>query len=177
MALANVLDQVREAAIDAQAYQDLPFEQLVEALQPERSLSHSPLFQVTINHLLRDYRALQQLPGLTMTDYALREQAAQFELTLETVESPDGSVRASFIHASELFDPSTVERLGRHYVSYTADTCRAAGGGNCRYRSAKRKRQGAAPSLGTKTSLLRRSATRTSADRAPGGKMSLMLPR
>lgn len=116
MPLASLLDQVREAAIDAQAHQDLPFEQLVEALQPERSLSHSPLFQVTINHLLRDYRALQQLPALTLADYPLQEQAAQFELTLETVEFPDGSVRASFIHASELFDPSTVERLGRHYV-------------------------------------------------------------
>jgi amino acid adenylation domain-containing protein len=116
MSLADVLAQVREAAIDAQAYQDLPFEQLVEALQPERSLSHSPLFQVTINHLLRDYRALQQLPGLTMTDYELGEQAAQFELTLETVESPDGSVRTSFIHASELFDYSTIERMGRQYL-------------------------------------------------------------
>ncbi|MDN5881834.1 MAG: amino acid adenylation domain-containing protein, partial [Nitrosospira sp.] len=116
MALADVLDQVREAAIDAQAFQDLPFEQLVEALQPERSLSHSPLFQVTINHLRRDYRALQQLPGLTMTDYDLPEQGAQFELTLETIESPDGGVHASFIHASELFDLRTIERLARHYV-------------------------------------------------------------
>ena len=116
MKLADLLDQVREAAIDAQAHQDLPFEQLVEALQPERSLSHSPLFQVTINHLLRDYRALQQLPALSLADYPLPEQAAQFELTLETVESPDGSVRAAFIYASELFDPPTVERLGRHYV-------------------------------------------------------------
>ncbi|MGH8683982.1 MAG: condensation domain-containing protein, partial [Nitrosospira sp.] len=116
MALADVLDQVREAAIDAQANQDLPFEQLVEALQPERSLSHSPLFQVTINHLLRDYRALQQLPGLTMTGYDLAEQAAQFELILETIELPDGGVQASFIHASELFDFRTVERLAQHYV-------------------------------------------------------------
>ena len=117
MALADVLDQVREAAIDAQACQDLPFEQLVEALQPERSLSHSPLFQVTINHLLRDYRALQQLPGLTMTGYDLAEQAAQFELILETIESPDGGVRASFIHASELFDPRPLsDWLGTTFI-------------------------------------------------------------
>ena len=54
---------------DAQAHQDLPFEQLVEALQPERSLSHSPQFQVTINHLLRDYRALHQLSGVKVSDY------------------------------------------------------------------------------------------------------------
>jgi amino acid adenylation domain-containing protein len=123
MSLVDVLDQVREAAIEAQAHQDLPFEQLVEALQPERSLSHSPLFQVTINHLLRDSRALQQLPGLTVSDYRLDEQAAQFELTLETMESPEGSVRASLIYASDLFDASTMERLGRRYV----DLLRALG--------------------------------------------------
>jgi amino acid adenylation domain-containing protein len=116
MSLADVLDQVREGAIDAQAHQDLPFEQLVEALQPERSLSHSPLFQVTINHLLRDYRALHRLSGMKISDYELGEQAAQFELTLETIESPDGSLRASFIYASELFDSLTVERWGEHYV-------------------------------------------------------------
>jgi amino acid adenylation domain-containing protein len=116
MTLVDVLDQVREAAIEAQAHQDLPFEQLVEALQPERSLSHSPLFQVTINHLLRDSRALQQLPGLLVSDYQLDEQAAQFELTLETVESPGGSVRVSLIYASDLFDPSTMERFGQRYV-------------------------------------------------------------
>jgi amino acid adenylation domain-containing protein len=116
MTLADVLDQVREAAIEAQGHQDLPFEQLVEALQPERSLSHSPLFQVTINHLLRDSRALQQLPGLTVSDYQLDEQAAQFELTLETVESSNGSVRASLIYATDLFDSSTMERFGQHYV-------------------------------------------------------------
>ncbi len=115
--LTSLLDQVREAAIDAQANQDLPFDQLVEALQPERSLSRSPLFQVTINHLLRDDRALRQLPGIRTADYPLPEHAAQFELTLETVESAEGGVRASFIYASELFDPYTVERLGRHYVS------------------------------------------------------------
>lgn len=116
MELARLLDQAREAAIDAQANQDLPFEQLVEALQPQRSLSHSPLFQVTINHLVMNRHKLQQLPGLKVADYPLTEQAAQFELTLETVESADGSVRASFIYASELFDPATMERLGLHYI-------------------------------------------------------------
>jgi amino acid adenylation domain-containing protein len=127
MSLVDVLDQVREAAIEAQAHQDLPFEQLVEALQPERSLSHSPLFQVTVNHLLRDYGALRQLPCLVVSDYQLNEQAAQFELTLETVESPEGSVRASLIYASDLFDSSTVERLGQRYVDLLRMLCECPG--------------------------------------------------
>jgi amino acid adenylation domain-containing protein len=117
MALSTLLAQVREAAIDAQAHQDLPFEQLVEALQPERSLSRTPLFQVTLNHLISDRRKFDQIKGLKIADYPLGEQAAQFELTLETIESPDGNVRASFIYASELFDTRTIERLGRHYVT------------------------------------------------------------
>ncbi|SEN52002.1 amino acid adenylation domain-containing protein [Nitrosospira multiformis] len=117
LALSTLLAQVREAAIDAQAHQDLPFEQLVEALQPERSLSRTPLFQVTLNHLVSDRRKLDQIKGLKIVDYPLREQAAQFELTLETIESPDGNVHASFIYASELFDTRTIERLGRHYVA------------------------------------------------------------
>jgi amino acid adenylation domain-containing protein len=116
MPLSAILDQAREAAIEAQAHQDLPFEQLVEALHPERSLSRTPLFQVTLNHLVSDPRQLEQIKGLTITSYPLGEQAAQFELTLETIESPNGSVRASFIYASELFDAATVERLEHHYV-------------------------------------------------------------
>ncbi|SFI44325.1 non-ribosomal peptide synthetase [Nitrosomonas sp. Nm34] len=116
MSLADLLDQVREDAINAQAHQDLPFEQLVEALHPQRDLRHNPLFQATLNHLQKDYRSLQQYSGLAVTDYVLPEQAAQLELRLETVELPDGNVSASFIYASNLFDPALIERLTRHYL-------------------------------------------------------------
>lgn len=114
--LVELLDRMREDAINAQAHQDLPFEQLVEALHPQRDLRHSPLFQTTLNHLQKDYRNLQQSTGLAVTDYTLPEQAAQLELRLETVESPDGQVTASIIYATNLFAASFIERLAHHYL-------------------------------------------------------------
>ncbi|WP_460428961.1 AMP-binding protein, partial [Azotobacter armeniacus] len=117
MGLGEVLAQARAAALGAQAHQDLPFEQLVEALQPERGLGLNPLFQVMFNHQRGDYRALRQLPGLELEDYALDDQAAQFELTLDTREHSDGQVRASFSYAVELFEAQTIERLAGHYLA------------------------------------------------------------
>ncbi|MFB8830313.1 amino acid adenylation domain-containing protein [Azotobacter sp. CWF10] len=115
--LGEVLAQTREMALGAQAHQDLPFEQLVEALQPERSLSHSPLFQVLFNHLHEDWRALRQLPGLVPEPEEAGERAAQFELTLDIRERSDGLIRASFEYAAELFEAQTVERLADHYLA------------------------------------------------------------
>ncbi|MBA4143018.1 MAG: amino acid adenylation domain-containing protein [Nitrosospira sp.] len=116
MPLKVILDQAREAALGAQTHQDLPFEQLVEALQPERNLNQNPLFQVMYNHLREDYRALEQLPGLVVENHELSEQTAQFELTLDTVEQPDGRLEATFTYAGELFEPTTIRRLGGHYL-------------------------------------------------------------
>jgi amino acid adenylation domain-containing protein len=117
MSLVELLAQVKEAALGAQAHQDLPFEQLVEALQPERELGRSPLFQVMFNHLREDLQALGQLPGLRLQEVALGGQAAQFELALGTRETAAGGVHASFIYAQELFEPSTIARLAGHYVA------------------------------------------------------------
>ena len=64
---ASLLQQVKRSALWAQANQDLPFEQLVDALQPQRSLSHSPLFQVLFNHQRQIGESVErQLPGLSI---------------------------------------------------------------------------------------------------------------
>ncbi len=117
LSLAQVLAQARDAALGAQAHQDLPFEQLVDALQPERSLGTHPLFQVLFNHQRKDPGRLADLPGLTVQELPLVEQAAQFELTLDTIERPDGGVQAVFSYADELFMPGTIERLARQYLA------------------------------------------------------------
>jgi amino acid adenylation domain-containing protein len=117
MELAQLLAQTRETALGAQAHQDLPFEQLVEALQPERSLGHSPLFQVMFNYLRGGYEALRNLPGLTMEGCSLGEKAAQFELTLTVIEDPEGGLNVSFGYAKELFEPATLARMAGDYLA------------------------------------------------------------
>ncbi len=113
--LEDILEQARETALNAQDHQDLPFEQLVEALQPARSLSHNPLFQVMFNHLRDEESGLVSLPDLTVSDYALGDQSAQFEFSLRTAEHADHGVTAYFSYAQELYEASTIVRMGRHY--------------------------------------------------------------
>ncbi|WET13128.1 non-ribosomal peptide synthase/polyketide synthase [Pseudomonas sp. D3] len=111
----QLLAQVKQRALEAQAHQDLPFEQLVEALQPERSLSLSPLFQVAFNHhVSRSGRHLQRLAQLDMSPVSWDETVAQFDLTLD-IEESDEQLGASLSYATDLFEASTIERMARHW--------------------------------------------------------------
>ncbi|SCX53462.1 non-ribosomal peptide synthase domain TIGR01720/amino acid adenylation domain-containing protein [Pseudomonas sp. NFACC32-1] len=112
----RLLDQVKQSAMAAQAHQDLPFEQLIEALQPERSLSHSPIFQVMFNHQTAgDAQGRQlHLPGLGIEDLVWEGRTAQFDLTLGTYETEQG-IAAELTYATDLFEPQTIERLVRHW--------------------------------------------------------------
>ncbi|MDQ8035568.1 MAG: amino acid adenylation domain-containing protein, partial [Bordetella sp.] len=112
--LRGLVAQLRDRAAEAQDNQDLPFEHLVDALQPERD-GQSPLFQVMFNHQRPDYRTLRELPGLRGADYGMPEQAAQFELTCNTAELPDGRVQVALLYARELFDASLMAQFGRHF--------------------------------------------------------------
>jgi len=113
--LAELLAQIRDTAIEAQAHQDLPFERLVQALRAEHGHTAAPLFQVMFNHLGQGDRPLRGWPGLQVRRIDLEERAAPFELTLETLEREDGSIRANFRYAAELFEPQTIERMAGHY--------------------------------------------------------------
>ncbi|PAU57235.1 non-ribosomal peptide synthase/polyketide synthase [Pseudomonas sp. PICF141] len=111
----DLLRQVRQTAQEVQAHQDLPFEQLVEALEPGRSLSHSPLFQVMFNHQAESRISLEtRLNGLSIEPLEWQSATAQFDLVLNTTEQAHG-IEAVLKYATDLFEASTIERLAQHW--------------------------------------------------------------
>ncbi|WP_313484433.1 non-ribosomal peptide synthetase, partial [Pseudomonas sp.] len=116
----QVLELAKATTLGAQAHQDLPFEQLVEALQPERSLSHNPLFQVAYDHQQRDFEALSGLLGLDAEVLPLDDGSSQFDLALNTYEEADGTLGGSWNYATDLFDHGSVERLHARFVQLFA---------------------------------------------------------
>ncbi|MGF0338192.1 condensation domain-containing protein, partial [Ectopseudomonas toyotomiensis] len=112
----QLLAQVLRTAQGAQAHQALPFEQLVEALAPERSLSHNPLFQVLYNHQQRPQDSLQLTPDLRTELIALDSGSAQFDLALHTWEGPGEELAGNWNYALDLFEAATVERLHQRFI-------------------------------------------------------------
>ncbi|WFQ81065.1 amino acid adenylation domain-containing protein [Xenorhabdus sp. SF857] len=107
--VANLLAHVREQTLAAYAHQDLPFEQLVEILKPERSLSYNPIFQVMLALNNTPTQSLE-LPGLSVSKIAPPHRSAYFDLTLSLTESREG-LSGYLEYASSLFDRPTVERM------------------------------------------------------------------
>ena len=111
----QLLADVRRHALDAQDQQDLPFDQLVESLAPERSLGQTPLFQVLFNHQKRDLGALQ-LPGLSLEPLAQGVPHALFDLALDSHEDSSGRLRLTLTWARERLDNGQMRRLTEHLL-------------------------------------------------------------
>ena len=114
--ISDLLQNIRETALSAQAHQDLPFERLVEALKLERSLGHTPLFQVMYNHQphVADIGSIKTASGLVLQRVENPGRTTQFDLTLDTWEKA-GKLHAALTYASDLFEPATIERMARHW--------------------------------------------------------------
>ena len=109
----ELLGRVREVALGAYAHQDLPFEQLVEALQPERSLSHQPLFQVMF--VVHDASMTTlELPGLTLSSLEMDSETAKFDLALSIADGEQG-LMALWEYNIDLFDAATITRMLGHF--------------------------------------------------------------
>jgi amino acid adenylation domain-containing protein len=109
----ELLHRVRDVTLEAHAHQELPFEKLVEELQPERTLSHIPLVQVAVgiqNLPVQSY----QLPNLTMRSLAVNEEAARLDLTLWMEETFEG-LQGNWTYRVDLFDADTITRMSGHF--------------------------------------------------------------
>jgi amino acid adenylation domain-containing protein len=108
----ELLQQTKRVALGAYSHQDIPFEQLVEELNPERSLSYSPLFQVMFvlqNAPMSDL----ELHGLKVTPIETESVISQFDLTLSLVETAHG-LTGELEYNTDLFEPITIERMIEH---------------------------------------------------------------
>ncbi|HEU0052346.1 MAG TPA: condensation domain-containing protein, partial [Longimicrobium sp.] len=108
--VAEVLARVKARALEAQANQDIPFEQVVELVQPARSLAHTPLFQVMFAWRNAPREGLA-LPGLKLASAgdASPHVTARFDLLLSLGEV-GGQIAGGVEYATALFDGATVER-------------------------------------------------------------------
>ncbi|HEX2188727.1 MAG TPA: amino acid adenylation domain-containing protein, partial [Longimicrobiaceae bacterium] len=111
-AFRELLARVREATLGAYAHQDLPFEKLVDELQPQRDPSHSPVFQAVFS-LQNLPSAALRLPGLSLEPVEAESPTTKFDLSLSLADVEDGLVGA-VEYNTDLFDPGTVERVAAH---------------------------------------------------------------
>ncbi|WP_432732458.1 amino acid adenylation domain-containing protein [Jeongeupia wiesaeckerbachi] len=114
----TLLAQVKARALGAQAHADLPFDELVDALGVERSLSHNPLVQVKFTQQIALPAAIA-LPGLGLSPLPLPDHAARFDLSLDVTDLPDG-IEAVFSYATALFDATTIARFAASFVRFAA---------------------------------------------------------
>ncbi|WP_165898185.1 non-ribosomal peptide synthetase [Tumebacillus sp. BK434] len=111
----DLLARVRQTALDAYAHQDLPFERLVEEVQPERNMSYTPLFQ-TMFALQNAPSGSHQLPGLEMSTLDTGDRTAKFDLNMGLSEHPEG-ISGSLEYSTDLFDESTIARMTDHFIN------------------------------------------------------------
>ncbi|MCP4655422.1 MAG: amino acid adenylation domain-containing protein, partial [bacterium] len=110
----ELLALVREVALGAYAHQDVPFEQLVGALDPQRNLSQNPLVQVLLVLQETPLTTAELVPGLALEGREVHGGEAKFDLTLSLAEI-DGRLDGRLEYCTALFDPTTARRLIDHF--------------------------------------------------------------
>ncbi len=111
----EVLLRVREVALGAYSHQDVPFELLVEELQPERDMSRSPLFQVLMVLQNAPMTGVQIKSDLQMASLGVENQTAKFDLTLSVIETNDGRLQSVWEYNTDLFAPASIRRMMKHF--------------------------------------------------------------
>jgi amino acid adenylation domain-containing protein/non-ribosomal peptide synthase protein (TIGR01720 family) len=114
----DLLQRVRETTLAGAAQQDLPLEQIIDALQIERSARSTPLFQTVLT--LRETEPTLDLPRLRVTIEEIANGTAKFDLTLALTRSAD-ALRGSLEYNRDLFDAATIARLAQHFCTLLAE--------------------------------------------------------
>ncbi|MTJ29412.1 non-ribosomal peptide synthetase [Aphanizomenon sp. UHCC 0183] len=109
----EILNQVRQVATDAHNYQDIPYNQVVEALNPQRNLSYNPVFQILfdLQHSLTDK---SQLPGLTLQPFLGEHSTSKFDLSL-IIEDRGTELIGVWEYSSDLFTQETISRITENF--------------------------------------------------------------
>jgi len=105
----DLLGRVREVVLAAQSHQDLPFERLVEELQPERTLNRAPVVQTVFVWLIAAEQRLE-LPGLALAPVEVEVGASQYDLTLSVLDAVEG-LAAKLEYSADLFEEATIRRF------------------------------------------------------------------
>lgn len=109
----ELLKRVREVALSAYEHQDLPFEKLVEEMQPERDLSRSPLFQVVFALQNAPMPALN-LPNLTLSSFPIDKGTAAYDINMAMWQA-EGALHGRIEYNTDLFEAETIKRFIRHF--------------------------------------------------------------
>ena len=120
---AELFQRVQAASLEALADQDLPFEKLVQQLEPERSLAHTPIFQIMFV-LQNAPMGTLQLPGIEVSPHEVDTATSKFDLTMVLEESGDG-LNGRVEYAADLFERATMSRLVEQFTQTLSQLARA----------------------------------------------------
>src|SRR5690606_23729867 len=111
----ELLARVRNVTLDAYANQDVPFEKLIEHIDPPRDPSRTPIFQVFFNMLPDWHGSAVPLADLSVEPLVPERLQAKFDLSVDIAEQPNGTLALRFVYNTDLFDRETIERMAGHY--------------------------------------------------------------
>nr|BFE90186.1 hypothetical protein GCM10020185_07220 [Pseudomonas brassicacearum subsp. brassicacearum] len=114
MSVGELFEQVRHTVIEGQSHQDLPFDHLVEALQPPRSAAYNPLFQVMCNVQRWEFQQSRTLAGMTVEYLVNDARATKFDLNLEVTDL-DQRLGCCLTYSTDLFDEPRIARMAGHW--------------------------------------------------------------
>src|SRR5262249_2094974 len=109
----QLLQRVREVCLGAYTHQEIPFEKVVEELEPERDLGRSPLFQVMLE-LQHVEHSRRELVGVSSEPLVMEHRGSKFDLTLLLTETGQG-LHATLEYSTDLFEQETITRLLSHF--------------------------------------------------------------